>query len=243
MILIWSEAANELCPEGNYGVISRAGSITCKSCSKLPTCPPGLGMSTLVLCGDIIREDTNIHCVDCVPGKSFSSTYDGTQCEPCKTCSPHEAQEGECTSDEDTTQCKGICVKGFYPMDGRVENCTECSSCHGPRAKRVQKCIDDGMPRERQCEVMLVHATIETNKKEDKPERKEIQEKKNEDEKTESNGYPVYGHPAMFSSFLVLIVFLIICLLVSVFRKKCNRKKQIQRHSEVSIRFNNCNGK
>ena len=70
VILTWIEAANEPCPEGNYGVISRAGSITCKSCSKLPTCPPGLGMSTLVLCGGIIHEDTNIHCVDCVPGKS-----------------------------------------------------------------------------------------------------------------------------------------------------------------------------
>lgn len=118
------------------------------SCKRLE-CHPGLGMN--VRCGTSISFSTPIMCVSCVKGVNFSNTSDYSPCKRCKMCSKHEEKTGECTLEEDTTDCLGICHKGFY-WDSVVDKCQPCSECCGQRDKYHEKeCEDSGLPSSKQC--------------------------------------------------------------------------------------------
>ena len=50
-------------------------------------------------------------------------------------------------------------------------------------------------------------------------------------------GYQFYGHPAMFSSLLVLIIALAVCLAFVLLRRKCRKKVRsisVRRPEELS---------
>lgn len=212
------------CPDGKYGVALSSGVLICKNCSTLSKCPDGMGMSLLVQCGDIIDEHTNLHCVYCVPGKNFSSHFDSAMCRPCQSmnCHPNEAFDGECTHSEDTTRCTGICKRGYFSRSGQVEDCEACSLCKGPKARHIQKCIDDKEPRQKQCEVLPL-TIIAT-------EQDRVVTEANEQHKPVKNGdkYNIFGHPGLFSSLLVIIAILGVCLLVKWQKRHRKQMKTIQ---------------
>ncbi len=112
-------------------------------------CNPGLGLS--VQCGTSIPISTPIKCVFCVKGVSYSDTHDYSTCKSCKNCGKHENKKGECTPEEDTTECLGTCFKGFY-MDKITGDCHTCSDCCGEANKHHEKqCEDSGLPPNQQC--------------------------------------------------------------------------------------------
>ena len=142
----------EKCPKNQYGVKTKEGKVACKLCDTLPQCPAGLGLS--VACGDITDED--IHCVHCVLGETFSEAYDSLPCQKCKSQSCHKNEEiiGICKVDEDKSSCSGKCKKGFYSGEGSsLADCRPCSTCLNSSSARIKKCINDGLPSEKQCEV------------------------------------------------------------------------------------------
>ena len=129
-----------------------------------PTCPKTMGVSTFIACGSEVPEHVSVHCVDCVEGKNYSSFHDEKPFQPCLSCQANEAIKGKCSVAEDTTVCKGVCKRGFYPENNSLANCTPCSKCHGKKSLLNQKCFDDNMPREMQCEqtILPVVTTVST---------------------------------------------------------------------------------
>lgn len=112
-------------------------------------CPPGSGLS--VQCGTSIPFSTLIKCVPCVRGANYSSTQDYSTCKSCRNCGKHENKTGECTPEGDTTECLGICHKGFYKSK-ISEDCHPCSDCCGEADKYHEKqCEDSGLPSSQQC--------------------------------------------------------------------------------------------
>ena len=142
------------CADNQYGSKSEDGKLTCKPCDTLPDCPPGLGLS--ISCGDIVPAKTDIHCVPCVPGKTFSEGHDKLPCKKCKSTLCHENEKilGSCKVDNDNSSCGGVCKKGFYPRDGDLSHCQPCSRCLNNASILVKKCKDDGLPVKKQCEVV-----------------------------------------------------------------------------------------
>ena len=142
------------CLDNQFGIIQNH-KVICKSCDHdLPKCASGLGVS--IPCGEIGTES---HCVSCVHGKNFSTEYDSLPCKTCTSLSCHSNEEiqGTCSPDKDTSKCSGTCKKGYYPKPGykSLDDCQPCSVCHNNNSKsvRVQKCINDGLPFEKQCEM------------------------------------------------------------------------------------------
>lgn len=112
-------------------------------------CPPGSGLS--VQCGSSIPFRTPITCVPCVKGVSTSSTQDYSTCRSCRNCGKHELRTGECTPEEDTTECLGICQRGYYKSK-ISEDCHACSYCCGEDVKyHEEQCEDSGLPSSKQC--------------------------------------------------------------------------------------------
>ena len=118
---------------------------------KCPECHPGSGLN--VQCGTSISIDIPIKCVPCVKGVNHSNTQDYSTCKSCKNCAKHENKTGECTLEEDTTECLGTCHKGFY-MDKITGDCQPCSDCCIiARGKKYheEQCEDSGFPPNQQC--------------------------------------------------------------------------------------------
>lgn len=118
---------------------------------KCPECHPGSGL--IVQCGTSISIDIPIKCVPCVKGVNYSNTQDHSTCKSCRNCAKHENKRGECTPEEDTTECLGTCHKGFY-MDKITGECRPCSDCcNNVTTKRhhEEQCEDSGLPRNQQC--------------------------------------------------------------------------------------------
>lgn len=112
-------------------------------------CPPGSGLN--VQCGISIPISIPIRCVFCVKGVNYSNTQDYSTCKSCKNCGEHENKEGECTPEDDKTNCLGTCYKGFY-KDKITEDCHPCSNCCGEGDKHHEKqCEDAGLPPKQQC--------------------------------------------------------------------------------------------
>jgi hypothetical protein len=144
------------CSDKQYGQKNENGDVTCISCDNLPTCQHGLGVS--ISCGDVVPKGTDIHCVHCIPGKTFSKGQDNLPCKQCHSslCHRNEKILGSCKIDNDTSTCSGVCEKGFYPRDGDVSHCQPCSKCLNNTSILVKKCKDDGWPIEKQCEMVSV---------------------------------------------------------------------------------------
>lgn len=118
---------------------------------KCPECHPGSGL--IVQCGTSISIDIPIKCVPCVKWVNYSNTQDHSTCKSCRNCAKHENKRGECTPEEDTTECLGTCHKGFY-MDKITGECHPCSDCcNNVTTKRhhEEQCEDSGLPRNQQC--------------------------------------------------------------------------------------------
>ena len=141
------------CAEGEYGLLSEDKKLTCKPCNTLHQCPPGTGLS--ISCGEVVPISTDIHCNHCVPGKTFSANFDKKPCQPCRSllCHKNEKIIGKCRPASDTSKCSGVCKTGYYTKEGRLDDCQPCSSCFNGSFTRVQKCKNDGMPEDKQCEV------------------------------------------------------------------------------------------
>ena len=116
------------CELGHYILQGQHG-IQCIDCE---TCPHGLGAA--VPCNTVIYPDTNIDCIECDRGKTFSSENDEKLCQPCNssTCHRNEEWVGKCNLEEDNTQCTGICVKDYYWSKNHTEPCQPCKNitCH-----------------------------------------------------------------------------------------------------------------
>ena len=134
---------------------TKEGKVVCKLCNNtLPSCPASLGLS--VTCGDVVPLGKHVHCVNCVLGETFSDVNDKLPCQKCKSQSCHENEEiiGICKVDEDKSSCSGKCKKGFYSGEGSsLADCRPCSTCLNNSSARIKKCINDGLPSEKQCEV------------------------------------------------------------------------------------------
>lgn len=133
---------------------TKVGKVVCKPCDTLPLCPAGLGLS--VACGDVVPFGEDVHCVHCVSGETFSEDNDKLPCQKCKSQSCHENEEkiGTCKVNKDTSICSGKCKKGFYSREGSgLADCQPCSTCLNNSSARVKKCINDGMPPEKRCEI------------------------------------------------------------------------------------------
>lgn len=112
-------------------------------------CHPGSGLN--VQCGISIPISTPIICVPCVKGANYSNSQDYSTCKSCKNCGKHENKRGQCTGEEDTTECLGTCHKGFY-MDKITHDCHPCSDCCDHLDKHHEKqCEDSGLPSQQQC--------------------------------------------------------------------------------------------
>ena len=112
-------------------------------------CHPAFGLN--VHCGTSITISMKIKCVPCEKGVNFSETNDYSTCKRCMMCGKHEKKTGNCTLEEDTTVCLGVCHKGFY-MDLISGECHPCSDCCGQSDKYHEKqCEDSGFPSSKQC--------------------------------------------------------------------------------------------
>lgn len=136
-------------PDEIERVINDTHSVIWK-CS-ITECHPGSGLN--VQCGTSISINIPIKCVPCVKGVNYSNTQDYSTCKSCRNCAKHENKRGECTPEEDTTECLGTCHKGFY-MDKITEDCHQCSDCcNNVTAKKQHEiqCEDSGLPPKQQC--------------------------------------------------------------------------------------------
>ena len=118
---------------------------------KCPECHPGSGLN--VQCGTSISIHIPIKCVPCVKGVNYSNTQDHSTCKSCRNCAKYENKRGECTPEEDNTECLGTCLKGLY-MDKITRDCHPCSDCcNSVTTKRhhEEQCEESGLPREQQC--------------------------------------------------------------------------------------------
>ena len=179
------------CPIGSLTVLSSSfkKGYKCINCSEYGPCPEGHGWS--VVCDTTVTNETSIECLECVEGKSFSPTYDHSQCQDCQSisCLMHEKVAGKCTTEKDSTVCMGVCKKGFF-MNSNKTRCLPCSTCQSGNTV-IKKCLLDGMPRDMQC----------------RPQGSLAKENCTVDE------FGVIGHPA---SFGVLVAVVAVSLLVIV---------------------------
>lgn len=84
---------------------------------------------------------SQIHCVDCAPGKNFSDSVGSKQCQPCGVCGgEHEQVLVECTAISDV-KCE--CEDGFYRNE-TTKDCLPCSSCCSEDGNIEEKCKGDG---------------------------------------------------------------------------------------------------
>ena len=91
-------------------------------------------------CGSNVTDGTEIHCVSCIQGKSFSNSYGSGQCQPCGVCSgKHERVLIECTPESDV-KCE--CETGFY-RNKTASECLTCDSHHSTDDEIVTKCQED----------------------------------------------------------------------------------------------------
>ena len=114
-------------------------------------CHPGSGLN--VQCGTSISIDIPIKCVPCVKGVNHSSTHDYSTCKSCRNCAKHENKTGECTPEEDTTECLGTCHNGFY-MDKITVDCHPCSDCCNiviAKKHHEEQCKNSGLPPNQWC--------------------------------------------------------------------------------------------
>ena len=79
-------------------------------CWTCPTCQEGHGSS--VKCGFTVPFTTEIECVQCQPGISFSDHYGESSCQYCGVCLPNEEILKNCTPISNI-KC-GKCEKSFY---------------------------------------------------------------------------------------------------------------------------------
>ena len=93
-------------------------------CLDCPSCPAGSEPS--VPCGTKIENWTDIHCVPCQIGKTYSDKYDKAHCKPCTVCSTGKAILKNCTL-QSNSKCSR-CKKGYYykPLSFSCDPCSEC---------------------------------------------------------------------------------------------------------------------
>ncbi len=106
-------------------------------CFDCPDCPAGSQSS--VPCGTSIKNWTDIHCVPCDLGKTFSDKYDKAQCMACTVCSTGKAIIKNCTLSSNR-QCDDKCKQGYYSVPFIFE-CFKCSQCcHDGNDERPAEC-------------------------------------------------------------------------------------------------------
>ena len=92
---------------------------------------------------------TDIECLACVYGRSFSVHRGTTQCGNCSQCGEHVTVLEACNLEKDTV-C-GDCKAGFY-RDPHTGVCLPCSTCCGDDGDAVvEKCKLDRQPSKMQC--------------------------------------------------------------------------------------------
>ncbi|KAL9971975.1 hypothetical protein ACROYT_G018206 [Oculina patagonica] len=94
-------------------------------CLDCPDCPAGSQPS--VPCGTSVKNWTDIHCVPCDLGKTFSDKYDKAQCMACTVCSAGKAIIKNCTLSSNS-ECDDKCKQGYYSVPF-IFGCFQCSQC------------------------------------------------------------------------------------------------------------------
>ena len=135
------------CPDTHIRIVNRTpGSCFCWAC---PDCGEGQGLS--VPCNSTMQAGhTDIECLACVYGRSFSVHRGTTQCRNCSQCGEHVTVLEACNLEKDTV-C-GDCKAGFY-RDPHTGVCLPCSACCGrdDGDAVVEKCKLDRQPPKMQC--------------------------------------------------------------------------------------------
>ena len=141
-----------------YTIVSHDGTfITHRDC---PFCHLGQGLT--VQCGSVIKIGTEIDCKLCVANETFNDEDKPTKklCSPCETHQNRDILEN-CTPTQNRKY--GNCSKGFY-LSKITKDCMKCSCCpKGDHDKNwVEKCANDDMPENMQCEESNIRCSVST---------------------------------------------------------------------------------
>ena len=129
------------CQEGQYLVADNKGG----HCEECKVCPPGT--SPYPQCGSVVESTSDMICVKCVPGETFSDK--GSPCRGCSKCSLGQEELAPCSLTSDTVCSK--CVKGFY-KDENSTKCKPCSACcNDGKDVHIVECAEQNMPQSQQC--------------------------------------------------------------------------------------------
>ncbi|XP_015758035.1 PREDICTED: uncharacterized protein LOC107337409 isoform X2 [Acropora digitifera] len=132
------------CQNDQYVVPGSKGGGHCQDCK---ACRPGT--SPFPECGSVVENVNNTRCRVCIKGQTFSDNYGKSPCKPCTRCSFRQREILPCSLERDRV-CS-YCKRGFYRDDNSNE-CKRCSACcNNHRDRVVEKCVEQEMPRNRQC--------------------------------------------------------------------------------------------
>ena len=107
VFIIFLQATNQ-CTEFQFLVLYADGTTSCVDCE---SCPPGQGLSPE--CGTKISSSEMVHCMPCIQGSSFTTSYDTSSCIPCSApCSEDQLVNQTCTTTSDVK-----CAKQCYSKD------------------------------------------------------------------------------------------------------------------------------
>ena len=131
------------CQKGQYIVADKNGGH-CEDCKDCPA-----GTSPFPKCGSVVESTTNIKCLKCVAGETFSDEQGRSPCRACSKCTFGQKELVPCNLTNDRV-C-GECDKGFY-KDDISNQCKPCSGCcNDIEDVRVKKCSEQKMPENLQC--------------------------------------------------------------------------------------------
>lgn len=103
VFLIFLQATNQ-CTEFQFLVLYADEATSCVDCE---SCPPGQGLSHE--CGTKISSTEMVHCMPCIQGSSFSTSYDTLSCIPCSaSCSDDQLVNQTCSTKSDV-KCAQQC--------------------------------------------------------------------------------------------------------------------------------------
>lgn len=136
-LLVYEVNAEFPCKTGQIHWIGSPGRRY--KCLECPDCPEGSQPS--VPCGSSVAFGTDIHCVRCQLGKTYSDKYGKRQCEACTVCSKGKAIKKNCTLSSNT-ECDNKCAVGFYPAPF-IFACFRCEKCCGDgKDELAQECAN-----------------------------------------------------------------------------------------------------
>lgn len=97
------------------------------SCIHCPLCP--LGMEPSVDCGGTASYESEVFCVSCKPGLTYSDRYGPHKCKRCTACAPGKVLISPCSTHHNTV-CGGRCLLNQITFSNKSSSvCVDCIKC------------------------------------------------------------------------------------------------------------------